>query len=246
MNATRPAVLLLLASCAAEPFLGPWAPVPEEPVTLGDLAAADVSLAAAYTRDLVARVERLPHPQRTAARDALRALQDRCAYNRAAVQLALVLQQRLGAVRVVSLPEPIQDEWLALRDGVDAHVALFDALGGDLARPEAGAYLADHLPPGLVHDRESLRSSADPVGDTQRLLDEVPTQFDRWDADTRDAVSGAIDALYPYLGPWPPKVPAKAWLRSLRTLAPQIPDAAVRAELAALVDALQSFQDQGC
>ena len=253
MTSIQTATLLLLAGCAASvpsvqaapPATAHEVPAPRG-LTAEELAESDPRGAVAYTEALVAKAKALSPSDAAAAQAAFRRLQVTCLYNRATAQLPHVLLQLVNGLPEEAIGAEARWDVYHLRQGLQAQVAFHDAVAGELATPRLGDHLHLALAPELAHTLASLQGAADPLGDTEALLDGLSAQFEVWDQATRDQVEDDHQTLHDLFGPWPAKVPTRAWGQTLRRMQPFVVGAAHQTTVQRMLSAIDRLSESGC
>ncbi|MCB9779194.1 MAG: hypothetical protein H6742_11575 [Alphaproteobacteria bacterium] len=176
--------------------------------------------------------------QQRQARDAAASIISDCPYNRSMVQVPLVLQQVLARHDDPALS--------AVKAGVDAHVAVLRDLGVDaLPLPAAGRNL-DRPLVGLT-TAAALRDSADPIGETRVLVDQIEGLVAAYDADTVARITTAADTLAKATGgQWALEGQLVGLQKELQRVLLVVEDPALRVELIALDGLLAELVRQAC
>ena len=179
--------------------------------------------------------------------EALRVLQVTCPYNRASVQLPLVLHALVSETDPEALDPLIQSDWAYLRKGLDAHVAVLDALDADLPLPAEGDYLYGRLYPDAPITRAQLADAEDPVWVTRTLLSSIQFVVSEYD----DATLATIDEHVAVVesktaGQWPLKVQIMGWRAALQRMQPFLEDEAHKDQVAQLIFAIDEYVGLRC
>ncbi|MBX2796469.1 MAG: hypothetical protein KTR31_02335 [Myxococcales bacterium] len=168
-----------------------------------------------------------------------------CPYNRAAMQVPLVLQHELTRTDIDGLPWPAQWRWAEMASHVEQQIARLESLGAlQLPLPEAGDYLASQ--PDLL-TRAELSTHPDPMAATQALLDRVGALVKGYDEATRATITQATDTLYVATGnPWPPKHDTSVVEALLADLVPLLEDHPAQDRVERMLKMVQGLTTQGC
>ena len=222
----------------------------------GDQAWLNVQAARPSIRELSERIAALSPADRAEASAALAFLTSNCPYTRAAMLLPHVVLDAIDELPAAGLGPAGRAELEALREGLELHVAVLDALDVHVTSPGPEDVLHGG-PPGALPDLESLRAAEDPVADMARSSAQVTPLARRMDALTAariDASSAAVEAATGVVrpcprGPWAvsPGQPwtlgmeLGAWREDLQNLAALSAAPATTARLDALVALLDAY-----
>ncbi|MEZ4322897.1 MAG: hypothetical protein R3F61_35855 [Myxococcota bacterium] len=251
-----PTLLALLAGCAFAEVPGDAADFdllrPElltparriDGMTLDELAQVDPRGTFTSIQYVLADIQALSPKDRAGAAASLALLSVTCPYTRASRQLPLALQQVVSTIDPEDLDPLVEQDWKYLQNGLDAHVAVYDALDAQLALPRPGDAL--HGAPGLL-DRAGMKRSTDLVGDTALLVDQIPTLAESLPQATLDHIdqhAQRYEALTGHTAVL--KMQMRGWYLALKRILPFVvdPDARMRLQRATYV--VESYLGMGC
>lgn len=242
------ALFLVHAAGAAEPSSGsdPHADVRAD--VRGTLRSIDAVAAA---------VDGMPAAARAEATASLRTLSVSDPYTRAALQLPFALSAGLAHLPAEAFDPIARQEWVSLQQGVATHVGVLEALGVDLPAPSPGDPLYGARVPLL--DRDALLASDDPVGVTAALIAGIVPIARRIDGGTRARIEAASDRVEAATGvprpcprgpesvspghPWTLGMQLGGWHDALRRAEPFAQDPGTRAQVRALIELIDGFDD---
>ncbi|MBX2797028.1 MAG: hypothetical protein KTR31_05155 [Myxococcales bacterium] len=231
------------ASAATVPPL----PLAAAELTLEELARADVRGTAQSTTRVLQHVRALDPAQREAASAALRALQVTCPYHRSSVQLPLALRAVVSGIDPMDLDPLIQADWQRLLQGLDAQVAVLDALGVELPLPVEGDYLHGRVYPDAPLTRAQLAESGDPLADTRPLLASVPFVVDDYDDAIKGVIHGHVEVLdEATAGQWPLKLQILGWRNALKRIQPFLTDSERAARVEQMIRVIDEYEGLLC
>ena len=235
------AVVGLLAGCqptAATAEAWPSPPPDALSAAPHSLAREGVEPATASLRRIHDGFTQLTPDQQRQARQAAASIISDCPYNRSMVQVPLVLQQVLARHDEPALT--------AVKAAVDAHVVVLRDLGVDALPPPVAGGNLDRPLRGLT-TAAALRDSADPIGETRVLVDQIEGLVAAYDADTLARISTAADTLGKATeGQWALEGPLVGMQRELQRVLLVTEDPALRVELIALDGLLAELVRQSC
>ncbi|MEZ4449603.1 MAG: hypothetical protein R3B09_08990 [Nannocystaceae bacterium] len=233
---------------------------PPAELSLAELSRVDARGTHAAISVIAAKIAALDDDARAEAAASLRALSVRCPYTRAAMQLPFALQAAVAAIDAEQLDPLVRGDWDHLQRGLAAHVELLRGLGVDLPAPAPGDPLHDAAP-GLMLDRDALLASDDPLAATARLVGAITTIAQGLDPSLAAELDRHSDRLEAITGverpcprgpwavlpghPWTLGMQLGGWHDALRRVAPFVEDPAARADVEAMIDALDRYAEAG-
>ena len=169
-----------------------------------------------------------------------------CAYNRAAVQLPVVLHQVAQRHDPSRVSPRGRLEWARVQQGLAQHVALLDSIEvASLPMPTSTDHLAGF--DTYLRSGPQLKRSADPMADTSPMLQVISEVVDSFDEETFEELDAWRLILSDATGDnWPMGRQLGAFENHLSGLQGRVEDPALEADLEKMVDLIQAWGAQGC
>ena len=216
-------------------------------LTLHELTEVDVRGAAFAAQVVLESAEARPAEAREMVGAALQVLQVTCPYNRAAVQLPIALRAAVAETDPNDLDPLIQADWRYLQQGLDAHVATLDVFGASLPLPTEADYLYGRLFPDAPITRAQLEAADDPIRATMPLLASIRFVVDEYTSEATETIEQNRLVVYAGTGEmWPLKHQMLGWRSALTKLQPFLTEEGRKAQVAQMIEALDTFAGLGC
>lgn len=208
------------------------------------LTRADVRGTARSIELTLQDIERLSPKRRAAVAESYRVLSVNCPYTRASMQLPLALHKVVMSIEPDRLDPLVQRDWANLQRGLTTHVAVIEALGGDLASPAPGDHL--HGAEALLLDRATLDASLDPIAAIMPLIDEITPLVHTLDGPNTERIEKSRQDVDQAIGQATLGLHLGGWENALRRVEPFVVDAEHKARVLGMIEALSAWGSQGC
>ncbi|MCO4745116.1 MAG: hypothetical protein KC912_10025 [Proteobacteria bacterium] len=220
------------------------------------LSRVDVRGTATSMAILAEKVEALSPEARADAAESLQLLSVSCPYTRAALTLPYALHASVMRIDAVHLNSFVQSDWIYLQQGLSTHVAVLDALSVDLVLPSTDDPLHTDVA-GLMVDRQTLQTSANPVEAASPLVHELVTLAEAVDASTMERIDLHSDRVEEATGigrpcprspfsvlpgqPWNLGMQIGGWHDALKRIEPFVEDAETQAQVGAMIALVDAY-----